>query len=214
MSVIVANRLTHWFGHDLALDSVDLVVDAGEHMAVLGDNGAGKTTLLRILATALRPTSGTVEIAGLNAFRERRRLRHYLGYVGHSLGLYPALTAAENLEFFCELQGVDQARVDGVLDVVGLRRDAHRRTAQLSRGMQQRLGIARAILHEPRLLILDEPDASLGADAADLLSTVMRGRTVVLATHDHALANRLCPRTLSLRHGRSVGTATRLHIVK
>ena len=214
MSVIVANRLTHWFGHDMALDSVDLVIDAGEHMAVLGDNGAGKTTLLRILATALRPTSGTVEIAGLNAFRERRRLRHYLGYVGHSLGLYPALTAAENLEFFSDLQGVDRARVDGVLDVVGLRAEANRRTAQLSRGMQQRLAIARAVLHEPRLLILDEPDASLGADAADLLSTVMRGRTVVLATHDHALANRLCPRTLNLRHGRSVGTATRLHIVK
>jgi heme exporter protein A len=214
MSVIVANRLTHWFGHDMALDSVDLVIDAGEHMAVLGDNGAGKTTLLRILATALRPTSGTVEIAGLNAFRERRRLRHYLGYVGHSLGLYPALTAAENLEFFCDLQGVDRARVDGVLDTVGLRAEAHRRTAQLSRGMQQRLAIARAVLHEPRLLILDEPDASLGVDAADLLSTVMRGRTVVLATHDHSLANRICPRTLNLRHGRSVGTATRLHIVK
>jgi len=214
MSVVVANRLTHWFGHDMALDSVDLVVDAGEHMAVLGDNGAGKTTLLRVLATALRPTSGTVEIAGLNAFREKRRLRHYLGYVGHTLGLYPALTAAENLEFFCDLQGVDRARVDGVLDIVGLRGDAHRRAGQLSRGMQQRLAIARAVLHEPRLLILDEPDASLGADAADLLATVMRNRTVVLATHDHSLANRLCPRTLNLRHGRSVGTATRLHVVK
>jgi len=214
MSVVVANRLTHWFGHDMALDSVDLVVDAGEHMAVLGDNGAGKTTLLRVLATALRPTSGTVEIAGLNAFREKRRLRHYLGYVGHSLGLYPALTAAENLEFFCDLQGVDRARVDGVLDIVGLRGDAHRRAGQLSRGMQQRLAIARAVLHEPRLLILDEPDASLGADAPDLLATVMRNRTVVLATHDHSLANRLCPRTLNLRHGRSVGTATRLHVVK
>ena len=80
--------------------------------------------------------------------------------------------------------------------------------------MQQRLAIARAILHEPRLLILDEPDASLGADAADLLANVMRDRTVVLSTHDHALANRLCPRTLTLRHGRSHGTATRLHIVK
>ena len=214
MSVIVANRLTQWYGHDMALDSVDLVVDAGEHMAVLGDNGAGKTTLLRILATALRPTSGTVEIAGLNAFRERRRLRHYLGYVAHSLGLYPALTATENLEFFCDLQGVDRARVEAVLDTVGLRGEAHRRAAQLSRGMQQRLAIARAVLHEPRLLILDEPDASLGADAGDLLETVMRGRTVVLATHDHALAARLCPRTLNLRHGRSVGTATRLHIVK
>jgi heme ABC exporter ATP-binding subunit CcmA len=214
VSVIVANGLTHWYGHDLALDSVDLVVDGGEHMAVLGDNGAGKTTLLRILATALRPTSGVLEIAGLNAFREKRRLRHYLGYVGHALGLYPALTTSENLEFFCDLQGANRSRVDAVLEAVGLRAEADRRADALSRGMQQRLAIARAILHEPRLLILDEPDASLGADAADLLTAVMQGRTVVLATHDHALANRLCPRTLTLRHGRSHGTATRLHIVK
>jgi len=214
VSVIVGNGLTHWYGHDLALDSVDLVVDGAEHMAVLGDNGAGKTTLLRILATALRPTSGALEIAGLNAFREKRRLRHYLGYVGHALGLYPALTAAENLEFFCDLQDVSRARVDPALEAVGLRAEADRRADALSRGMQQRLAIARAILHEPRLLILDEPDASLGADAADLLASVMRDRTVVLATHDHALANRLCPRTLTLRHGRSHGTATRLHIVK
>jgi heme ABC exporter ATP-binding subunit CcmA len=214
VSVIVGNGLTHWYGHDLALDSVDLVVDGGEHMAVLGDNGAGKTTLLRILATALRPTSGVLEIAGLNAFREKRRLRHYLGYVGHALGLYPALTASENLEFFCDLQGVNRSRVDAALETVGLRAEADRRADALSRGMQQRLAIARAVLHEPRLLILDEPDASLGADAADLLAAVMQGRTVVLATHDQALANRLCPRTLTLRHGRSHGTATRLHIVK
>ena len=214
MSVIVGNGLTHWYGQDMALDSVDLVVDGGEHMAVLGDNGAGKTTLLRILATALRPTSGNLEIAGLNAFREKRRLRHYLGYVGHALGLYPALTTSENLEFFCDLQGVSRSRVDATLETVGLRAEAGRRADALSRGMQQRLAIARAILHEPRLLILDEPDASLSADAADLLTSVMQGRTVVLATHDHALANRLCPRTLTLRHGRSHGTATRLHIVK
>src|SRR5947199_6002621 len=112
MSLLVGNGLTHWFGRELALDGVDLVLDTGEHMAVLGDNGAGKTTLLRILATALRPTSGALEIAGLNAFREKRRLRHYLGYVGHALGLYPALTVAESLEFFCDLQGVSRTRVD------------------------------------------------------------------------------------------------------
>ena len=215
MSVIVANSLSHRFGRELALDAVDLAVDSGEHVAILGDNGAGKTTLLRILATALRPSYGSLEIAGLNAFQERRRLRRYLGYVGHAPGLYPALTAAENLEFFCDLQGVDRERAADALDVVGLAAVARRRAAELSRGMQQRLAIARAILHEPRLLILDEPDASLGAElAADLLARVMDGRTAVLATHDHALANRLCPRTLVLKHGRSVGTATRLRVVR
>jgi len=214
MSLVVADGLTHRFGSELALEGVDLVLDTGEHMAVLGDNGAGKTTLLRILATALHPNAGRLHIAGLDAFRERRRLRHYLGYLAHAPGLYPALSAAENLEFFCDLQGVSPSRVAEVLETVGLAGVAHRRADQLSRGMQQRLAIGRAILHEPRLLILDEPDASLGADAADLLTGVMRGKTVVLATHDHALANRLCPRTLVLRHGRSLGTATHLRVVR
>jgi len=213
MSFVVANGLTHWFGRDLVLEGVDLVVDTGEHMAVLGDNGAGKTTLLRILATALRPTAGRLQIAGLDAFREKRRLRHHVGYLAHAPGLYPALSAVENLEFFCDLQEVSRTRVEEALDVVGMTSAAHRRADQLSRGMQQRLAIARAILHEPRLLVLDEPDASLGEDAAELLTRVTQGKTVIMATHDRALANRLCPRTLELRHGRSHGTATRLHVV-
>ena len=214
MSIIVANGLTHWFGREMALEGVDLVLDTTEHMAVLGENGAGKTTLLRILSTSLRPTAGDLQIAGLDAYRERRRLRHYIGYVAHSLGLYGPLTAAENLRFFCDLQGVDHGRVNEVLETVGLRAVGDRRTAQMSRGMQQRLALARAILHDPKLLILDEPDASLGSDGAEVLGNVMQGRSVVLATHDHALANRLCPRTLVLRHGRSFGTATHLHVVR
>jgi ABC-type multidrug transport system ATPase subunit len=183
-------------------------------MAVLGDNGAGKTTLLRVLATALRPTAGELKIAGLDAFRERRRLRHYIGYVAHAPGLYPALTATENLEFFCDLQDVARSRAREVMELVGLSEVARRRADQLSRGMQQRLAIARAILHQPRLLVLDEPDASLGSAAAEILTDVMKDKTVVMATHDHALANRLCPRTLVLKHGRSLGTPTRLSLVK
>jgi heme exporter protein A len=214
VSILVANGLTHWFGSEVALESVDLTIDTGEHVAVLGENGAGKTTLLRILATAARPTSGSLEIMGLDALRERKRLRRRIGYVGHAQGLYPALSAAENLEFFCTLQGVDRARAGETLALVGLASVASRHAGLLSRGMQQRLAIGRAILHDPKLLVLDEPDASLGSDGADLLATVMRGRTVVMATHDHALANKLCQRTLVLRHGRSLGTATRLHVVK
>jgi heme ABC exporter ATP-binding subunit CcmA len=214
VSILVANGLTHWFGSEVALESVDLTIDTGEHMAVLGENGAGKTTLLRILATAASPTSGGLEIMGLNALRERRRLRRRIGFVAHAPGLYPALSAAENLDFFCTLQAVDRSRVAETLAVVGLSEVASRPAGQLSRGMQQRVAIARAILHDPKLLVLDEPDASLGSDGADLLAAVMRDRTVILATHDHALANRLCQRTLVLRHGRQVGTATRLHVVQ
>lgn len=214
MSIIVANGLTHWFGSEVALESIDLAIDAGEHMAVLGENGAGKTTLLRILATAARPTSGRLQIMGLDALRERKRLRARIGFVAHAPGLYPALSATENLEFFCTLQGVRKTKVAETLAQVGLSEVAKRPAGQLSRGMQQRLAIGRAILHDPKLLVLDEPDASLGSDGADLLADLMRGRTVVLATHDHALANRLCQRTLVLRHGRSVGTPTRLHLVQ
>ena len=214
MSIVVANGLTHWFGSEMALESIDLAIDAGEHMAVLGENGAGKTTLLRILATAARPTSGRLQIMGLDALRERKRLRARIGFVAHAPGLYPALSATENLDFFCTLQGVRKTKVAETLALVGLSDVAKRPAGQLSRGMQQRLAIGRAILHDPKLLVLDEPDASLGSDGADLLATLMRGRTVVLATHDHALANRLCQRTLVLRHGRSVGTPTRLHVVQ
>lgn len=214
MSLLVANGLTQRYGRELALDSVDLVVDSGEHMAVLGENGAGKTTLLRILATAGRPTTGRLEILGLDAFREKRRLRKRIGFVGHALGLYPALSARENLEFFCDLYGLDRNRAEDALGHVGLSASATRPASQLSRGLQQRLALARAVLHDPKLLVLDEPDASLGSDAGDLLESLMRDRTVVFATHDHALANRLCPRTMVLKHGRSVGTATRLRIVQ
>src|SRR5262249_40091633 len=139
---------------------------------------------------------------------------HYVGYVPHSLGLYPALSATENLRFFCDLQGVDRKRIDESLEAVGLGPVADKRAGELSRGQQQRLALGRAILHDPKLLVLDEPHASLGSDAGDMLARLMQGRSAVLATHDHALANRLCPRTLVLRHGRSHGTATRLHVVR
>src|SRR4029077_11084112 len=128
MSVIVGGSLMQRFGSEIGLDGVDVDVAAGEHLAVLGDNGAGKTTLLRILATAARPTSGSLEIFGLNASIERRRLRGVIGFVAHAPGLYPALSAAENLQFYCALQDVDRKRVGEVLELVGLTELA-RRTA-------------------------------------------------------------------------------------
>jgi heme ABC exporter ATP-binding subunit CcmA len=214
VSVVVADELTQRFGSELALDAVDLALDQGEHLAVLGDNGAGKTTLLRILATAARPTSGRLEIFGLDAVRERKALRARIGFVAHAPGLYPALSATENLEFFCALHDVDRKHVPEALDLVGLTDVARRPAGRLSRGEQQRLAIGRAVLHGPRLLVLDEPDASLDSGGPDLLAKVMSGRTVVLATHDHALANRLCERTVVLRNGRSLGSGTRLRVVR
>ena len=213
MSAILAAGITHWFGAEPALEGVDLVVERGDHVAVLGDNGAGKTTLLRILSTAMQPSAGGLEIMGLNARREKRRLRARIGYLSHAPGLYPALTAAENLAFFCDLRGVDRARVPEALELMGLTQVARRRAGELSRGLQQRLAIARATIHDPLLLILDEPDASLDAEAPELLTRVMQKRTVVFATHDQALATRLGHRTIQLRKGHVVGAGSRLRVV-
>lgn len=213
MSAILAAGITHWFGSEPALEGVDIVVDRGEHVAVLGDNGAGKTTLLRILATALQPSAGGLEILGLQAHREKQRLRARIGYVSHAPAMYPALTAAENLAFFCDLRGVDRARVPDALEAMGLTQFARRRAGQLSRGMQQRLALARAVIHDPLLLILDEPDASLDSEAPDMLARAMQKRTVVFATHDQALATRLGHRTVNLRKGHVVGAASRLHVL-
>jgi len=213
VSAIVAAGITQRYGSELALDSIDLAVDGGEHVAVLGDNGAGKTTLLRVLATATRPTSGTLEIFGVDAWAERRRLRARIGFVSHAPGHYPALTVTENLDFFCTLHGADRKRIAVAIELTGLTDVASRPAARLSRGMQQRLALARAVLHDPKLLILDEPDASLDAEGPELLKQLMLGRTAVIATHDQALANRLCQRTLVLRRGRATGVPTRLRVV-
>ena len=120
---------------------------------------------------------------------------------------------AENLAFFCDLRGVDRARVPEALELMGLTQVAGRRAGELSRGLQQRLALARATIHDPLLLILDEPDASLDAEAPELLSRVMQKRTVVFATHDQALATRLGHRTVQLRKGHVMGAGSRLHVV-
>jgi heme ABC exporter ATP-binding subunit CcmA len=200
-----ARGLVQRFGDRVVLGPLDLELAAGERLAVLGDNGAGKTTLLRLLATAARPAAGRLELLGVEATRERERLRARLGYVGHQLGLYPALTALENLEFFARLHGLGRERARPALETVGLGGVAHRRLEQLSRGQQQRLALARSVLHDPELLVLDEPDASLDAEGRDLLGALFEGRSVVMATHDLALARGLCHRALRLRAGREAG---------
>ena len=214
MSVIVARALAQRFGSSLALDGLDLDVGSGDRLAVLGPNGAGKTTLLRILATTAKPTSGTLEIFGFDALRNRSALRARLGYVAHAPGLYPALNAVENLRFFCSLRGLPARRADEALALVGLQDAAQQPAAQLSRGMQQRLAIGRALLHDPELLLLDEPDAGLDLEGEGLLAALMNGRTVVMATHDQALAGRLCDRIVTLTAGRSAIDQERLRVVR
>jgi len=213
-AAVVARGLVQVLGRHFSLGPVDLDLAGGERLAVLGDNGAGKTTLLRILATATRPAAGRLELFGLDASAGRERLRPRLGYLGHQPGLYPALTARENLEFFAALHDVERRRVGEALAEADLEAVAGRRVEQLSRGQQQRLALARTTLHRPELLVLDEPDASLDAPGRDLLGRALQGRTVVLATHDRALARELCGRGLLLRAGRDAGDPWKLNIVE
>jgi heme ABC exporter ATP-binding subunit CcmA len=211
---IRALGLVQRYGVRRALGPLDLELGVGERLAVLGDNGAGKSTLLRVLATRARPAEGTLELGGREAFRHRDVVRPRLAYLAHQPGLTPILTARENLVFFCRLQAVPLGRVDAVLDEVDLSQEAARTpTQELSRGMQQRLAVARTLLGDPELLLLDEPDASLDAGGRRLLDSVVEGRAVVLATHDRPLARRLCDRALLLVGGRPAGDPWALQVL-
>jgi heme ABC exporter ATP-binding subunit CcmA len=202
MRAIEAVGIRQRFGDRTVLGPLDLVLEGGESLAVLGENGSGKTTLLRLLATAARPAAGELRILGLDAAVERTELRRRIGYLGDSPGHYPALSARENLEFFAVLHGVDRSRARAALEQVGLAAVAEKRAAELSRGMAQRLGLARAILHAPELLVLDEPDAGLDDEGREVLARVAQGRSLVMATHDRELAAQLCGHTLDLGRAR------------
>ena len=194
------------FGATVVLRGVDLMVPWGARLALLGPNGAGKSTLLRAIATLSRPSGGSVQIAGLDAFAEAVAVRRLIGVVAHQTYLYDELTANENLRFYAELYDLPDpaTHVAAILDRVGLAARRNVRAGSLSRGQQQRLTLARALLHDPPLLLLDEPDTGLDLAAFDLLETLILGeeRTVVMATHNLRQAARLCDRYAILSGGR------------
>ncbi|HEU0166215.1 MAG TPA: heme ABC exporter ATP-binding protein CcmA [Chloroflexota bacterium] len=201
--MIAARGLTKVFGRTPALRRIDFALAPGERLAVLGPNGAGKTTLLRLLAALERPTSGSVLVDGAEARRSRDRI----GFVGHQTLLQPELSALENLAFYGRLYGVAPGRCTALLSELGLGERAHARTSTLSRGQQQRLAIARALLHDPPVLLLDEPDTGLDADGLHLLETLLASgqRTVVFSTHNRPWAAAVATRSLELDGGRAVG---------
>jgi heme exporter protein A len=183
------------FGDRTALADVDLRVEPGESVAVLGPNGSGKTTLLRILAGLLRPTSGAVSVLGCDLPKETHRLRGRVGYLGHEPLLYRDLSPRENLELAAALHELEpeaaRARTERLLDAVGMRGRAGDRVAELSAGMRQRIDICRAVLHEPDLLLLDEPDAHLDPEARRRIAPLIAagdGRARVLVSHDRGAA--------------------------
>ena len=175
------------YGERLALDGVTVTVPEGQTLGVFGSNGAGKTTLLRVLATLLRPHAGSARILDGELPRDAWKVRGRIGFLGHEPLLYRDLTARENLRFHARLHGVEAARVDELIGAVRLTRRADEPVSNLSRGMVQRVAVARAVLHDPAVLLLDEPRANLDPAAAALLEPMIgreSGRTRVLVTHD------------------------------
>lgn len=198
-------------GDKTILQDVNLQIPAGGFMAVLGPNGAGKTTLLKILSLLMPPSAGQVRIAGHPAEAADLSLRRQIGVISHSTFLYGHLSAAENLYFYGRLYDVRnlRARVEAVLEEVGLRYYFHDPVRTFSRGMQQRLAIARAILHEPALLFFDEPYTGLDQHAIEILNGVLRRlhserRTICLVTHNFEQGLDLADRVIILRRGRVV----------
>jgi heme exporter protein A len=179
------------FGERVAVDGVSVELAAGQTLVVLGPNGAGKTTLLRVLATLLRPSAGEVLVLGCSLPREAWKLRGRVGFLGHEPLLYRDLTGRENLRFQAKLHGLRgagaESRIEALLAAMGMERRADDRVADLSAGMRQRLAICRCVLHEPALLLLDEPDSHLDAEGRELAREVIGpggGRTRVVVTHD------------------------------
>ena len=212
---IRAEGLTKAFGTRKALDDVSFELPRGAFLSIFGPNGAGKTTLLRVLSTLARPSSGSAGVCGVNLGEEPDKARELIGMISHQSMLYPDLTAEENLMFYAELYGVDdpRTRVDELLDAVGL---SHRRldaVRTFSRGMVQRVSIARALVHDPRLVFLDEPYSGLDPHAIDifdsLIEAVRGDRTFIMVSHDLAKGFAMCTHALVLARGRVVTYAPR-----
>jgi heme exporter protein A len=174
-AMIELRRLTKAFGSKVALRNVDLRVEAGESLVIFGPNGAGKSTLIRILSSLSRPTGGRVLIGGLDLATHADGIRRYLGVVSHAPLLYDSLTAEENLRFFAQLYGMKEPapRIAEMLGRVGLTARRSDLVRTFSRGMVQRLAIARALLHDPQVLLLDEPDTGLDPQAAEMLHSLL-----------------------------------------
>jgi heme exporter protein A len=195
------------FGERAALERVTFDVPLGATVAVLGPNGAGKSTLLRILAGLLRPTEGTAKVLGHALPRDGWAVRGRVGFLAHEAMLYRELTARENLAFHAGLFRVDAARIDAVLDAVGMTSRADSRVAELSRGMTQRIAVARAVLHEPEILLLDEPVANLDPGAAEQVAPLIGAgsrATRILTSHDPQAALADADLVLALRGGAPV----------
>jgi heme ABC exporter ATP-binding subunit CcmA len=207
-ALIQVRGLTKTYGLMPVLRGLNVDIQRGESVALLGSNGSGKSTFMRIISGLSKPTGGVITVGGWELPREAAAVRAQIGMVAHKPLLYENLTALENLRFFARLYYVPNAepRIQALLAQVGLARRAHDLVRTFSRGMLQRLAIARALLHEPEVLLFDEPHTGLDQEAAAMLDLVVTeqraaGRTVLMATHELERAARLSSRILILARG-------------
>jgi len=219
--MITVKKLVKRFGLKTVLRGVDFEVQPGEFVALLGPNGAGKTTFLRILASLSRPSLGEVNIAGYKLPNEAAQVRARLGVVSHLPLLYGDLTADENLRFYARMYNISnfELRITEVLEMVGLETRRRDLVRTFSRGMQQRLAIGRAVLHDPDVVLFDEPYTGLDQDASSMLDDVLKtvaakGRTVVMTSHDLARAEDLATRFDILSRGVISASASRKELKK
>lgn len=210
--MIKAEQLTRRYGAFLAVDRVDFTIEQGEIVGLLGHNGAGKTTIMKMLTGYLEPSAGRVLVDGVDVAEQPKLVQRSLGYLSESLPLYPEMTVVDYLEYAAELRGVaapDQASaVREAIEATELQVKAFDTIATLSRGYRQRVGVAQAILHKPRFLVLDEPtnglDPSQTQHMRDLIRRLAANATIILSTHIMQEVNAICDRAMILRNGRLV----------
>lgn len=211
--MIETKALVKTIGDKMILRGINLSIKKGETVAILGPNGAGKSTVLKILAGLIKPTSGEIKIDGLDLKKDSYDSKRKIGFLAHNSFLYDHLTPLENLKFFGKLYGVAniEERAKKLIDEVGLSVFTHDLVQSFSRGMIQRIAIARAIIHEPEILLFDEPHTGLDQQAIKILNDVIirmkqEGSTILMVTHDFRQAIETCDRFIIIKNGKVVDT--------
>jgi len=213
MKMISTHDLSKQFDQFWAVDGVDLHVESGQVLALLGPNGAGKTTTVRMLTSVLKPTRGTAMIAGYDVVTHSAEVRASVGVLTEQHGLYNRMPADEYLEFFAKLYGLDAhrrgVRIDSLLENFGLQNDRRKRLGEYSKGMRQKLALARALIHEPPVLLLDEPTSAMDPESARLVRELIQGlrnksRAFIICTHNLAEAEELADQIAIIRHGKII----------